>query len=312
MDIRRRHTKNFTTIGNALFNDERLAADEVGIMGYLLSRPHDWETRRPALMRRWHLGRDAMRRVLTNLVRTGWLQAEKIRLSNGTFKVTYEIQDEPGPSLSEDEVKAAFSVVSAEAGDDNSSENDTPEHPPPDTPKPYVDGRIADTRGWEESLNTDSLNTESTKAAVPNWSDLRQKWPASEILSPLACEKLFASLSQEDRRLAVDGVRAYLARCKERNRKTCDLSTYLKERRFETVKVEAENTMFTLRPGTPQAARWLEDGALTDFQRYRLQHGQAITVQTEWPPTLPKEQSTGPPLSPLMTKEDEEELKKWG
>ncbi len=40
MIIRRKHTANFTTIGNVLFNDERLKADEVGIIGYLLSRPH--------------------------------------------------------------------------------------------------------------------------------------------------------------------------------------------------------------------------------------------------------------------------------
>ena len=36
MIIRRRHTANFTTIGNVLFEDERLAADEVGILAYLL------------------------------------------------------------------------------------------------------------------------------------------------------------------------------------------------------------------------------------------------------------------------------------
>ena len=39
MIIRRRHTANFTTIGNALFNDRRLELDEIGLMGYLLSRP---------------------------------------------------------------------------------------------------------------------------------------------------------------------------------------------------------------------------------------------------------------------------------
>ena len=49
MIIRRRHTAHFTTIGNALFEDERLAADEVGVLAFLLSKPHDWQVRRPGV-----------------------------------------------------------------------------------------------------------------------------------------------------------------------------------------------------------------------------------------------------------------------
>ena len=123
MIIRRRHTANFTTIGNALFEDERLAADEVGILAYLLSRPHDWEVRRPALMRRWGVGRDTLKRVMNNWMRTGWCRAEKTRLPDGTFDIVYEIRDEPGPDLSEDEVKRALSLVSSEATIDEANEN---------------------------------------------------------------------------------------------------------------------------------------------------------------------------------------------
>jgi predicted transcriptional regulator len=119
MIIRRRHTANFTTIGNVLFEDERLAADEVGILAYLLSRPHDWEVRRPALMRRWNVGRDAIKRVITNLVRYGWCQPEKTRLANGTFHFIYEIRDEPGATLTDEEVRRALSLVSGEAASDD-------------------------------------------------------------------------------------------------------------------------------------------------------------------------------------------------
>src|ERR1700761_6999670 len=80
--IRRRHTANFTTIGNALFEDGRLAADEVGILAFLLSRPDHWEVRRPALMRRWRVGPDTIKRVMRNLIRFGWCRAEKTRLAN--------------------------------------------------------------------------------------------------------------------------------------------------------------------------------------------------------------------------------------
>ena len=112
MIIRRHHTANFTTIGNGLFEDERLEADEVGILAYLLSRPNDWEVRRAALGRRWRLCRDAIRRVIFNCVRTGWIVARRTRLQNGTFNSIYEVRDEPGPELTEDEARAALASVS--------------------------------------------------------------------------------------------------------------------------------------------------------------------------------------------------------
>jgi hypothetical protein len=123
--IRRHHTANFTTIGNALFDDERLQADEVGILAYLLSRPDNWEVRRPALMRRWKIGRDALRRIITNLVRHGWATACRKRLDNGTYYTIYEIRDEHGPSLTEDEVKRAFSLESNEGVTDENEGNET-------------------------------------------------------------------------------------------------------------------------------------------------------------------------------------------
>src|SRR5262249_10309106 len=96
MIIRRRHTKNFTTISNDLFDDERLAADEVGILAYLLSRPHDWEVRRGALQRRWGIGREAMKRIVTNWIKTGWCWPVRSRAPNGTTFVIYDIRDLPG------------------------------------------------------------------------------------------------------------------------------------------------------------------------------------------------------------------------
>jgi hypothetical protein len=130
MIIRRRHTANFTTIGNALFEDMRLQADEVGILAYLLSRPNNWEVRRTALMRRWSIGAVAIKRIMTNLMRTGWCRAEKTRLANGTFHIVYEIRDDPGPNLSEDDIRGALSLVSSEVANDE-SRAETGEQPPP-------------------------------------------------------------------------------------------------------------------------------------------------------------------------------------
>ena len=139
MIIRRKHTANFTTIGNALFNDERLQADEIGIIGYLLSRPHDWEVRRPQLAKRFRYGREAMKRVMWNGMRFGWIVAQKTKLSNGRFSTIYEIRDEPGPELSDDEIRTALSLASSEAGGsnfDSDGAEQSPDVEPPDTGDP--------------------------------------------------------------------------------------------------------------------------------------------------------------------------------
>src|SRR5882672_6611603 len=196
MIIRRRHTKNFTTIGNELFDDERLAADEVGILAYLLSRHDDWEVRRPALMRRWRCGDDRIKRVIHSLIRTGWCTAQKTRLSNGTFHTIYEIRDEPGPTLTDDEVKDALSLVSSEAAETSS----------PDPGEPGVGEPGVANPPWlyKSLLNTDSLNPESHQTGGGIWLDLQKVWSSDDVLSPLVCERLFAALSRKDQQRAIE------------------------------------------------------------------------------------------------------------
>jgi hypothetical protein len=150
MIIRRKHTANYTTIGNALFNDERLKADELGVLAFLLSRPHHWEVRRPALQRRFKIGRDLMRRILRNLIQLGWVRAELARRPNGTICVEYEVRDEPGPELTADEARSALSLESSDAGpgescDDGMADESAPEpgseaDPDPPDPPPAGDG----------------------------------------------------------------------------------------------------------------------------------------------------------------------------
>ena len=122
MIIRRRHTANFTTIGNALFDDERLAADELGILAFLRSKPADWEVRRPALMKRFRIGRDAMRRIVSSWMRSGWCDAKKERRPDGTFIIVYEIRDDRGPELSDEDIRRALSPESGEVAAEDRSE----------------------------------------------------------------------------------------------------------------------------------------------------------------------------------------------
>jgi len=113
--IRRKVTKNYTTIGNEVFKDERLFPDALGILLFLRSKQNDWEVRRSHLMKRFGLGRDRMRKVVWNWLSTGWVVATRVRLDNGQMDVIYDVYDEPGPGLTDEEIRALFSAESPES-----------------------------------------------------------------------------------------------------------------------------------------------------------------------------------------------------
>lgn len=303
MIIRRKHTANFTTIGNALFNDERLEADELGILAFLRSKPHDWDVRRPALARRFRIGRDSIKRIVHSWLRTGWCVARKTRLANGSFHVIYEIRDEPGPELSEEEIKAALTLVSSGAGHDQSEEQDAIEHPPDPLPPPTenpswgaaqpslaqpspADPPVA----YKTLQNTDSQRKESTKRLV-EFADVKQKWPSENLLSEVASQQAFLALGDAEKEGCLDGIAAYLADCKTQNRKVCDLTTYIRERRWERFAAkQPKASVVLIKHGTPQWQRWFEHYlTIGDEQKYRTMESRAqrdlpYDAPSEWPP----------------------------
>lgn len=332
MIIRRKHTANFTTIGNVLFEDERLEADEVGILAYLLSRPDNWEVRRPALMRRWRVGRDSIKRIVLSLIRCGWIVARKTRLSNGTFLVIYEVRDEPGPELTVDEARAATSLVSSDAGPGEPADEEGPEEsgpdegeksgtdPPTENPSwsadfqpsttglPATAGQHRQTRRGplkEESINPDSTKTESPKRARA-FDDVKALWPTQNLASAFVCEKMHAEIPDELQEAAFNGVKPYLADCKANNRKVCDLATYYRERRWERFAVKSTRTgkPYAAVPGTPQWYRWRdyykETGGPWVFMESQGKSGWDFSVASEWPPALP--------AKPLATEADLKEF----
>jgi hypothetical protein len=229
--IRRRHTANFTTIGNVLFEDERLAADEVGVLAYLLSRPHDWEVRRPALMRRWGMGRDAIKRVVGNLVRYGWCRPERTRLGNGTFYMIYEIRDEPGPTLTDEEVRRALSLVSSEAASDEIDGDGGPEsgsdqlRPNNDPPTPYpslVHPSPADpSLAYISIQNNDLPKTDSTQKIereharekekhALNLAEFKRRWPTIAADDQNRVDNAWFSLSLDEGEAALAGITPFL------------------------------------------------------------------------------------------------------
>lgn len=262
MIIRRRHTANFTTIGNVLFEDERLAADEVGILAYLLSRPHDWEVRRPALQRRWGMGRDAIKRVVSNLVRFGWCIARKDRLPNGTFFMIYEIRDEPGPTLTDDEVRRALSLVSSEAASDESdvisSPNVSPDQPPHSGDPPTGYPSLADPSpgrtevAYIDIQNKDLPRTESTQKPeregararekhALNLAEFKRRWPTNASDDQARVDSAWWALSNEEGEAALIGISPFLDKLKRDHRKHPPAGfTYLSQKRWTLLDAKAE------------------------------------------------------------------------
>jgi predicted transcriptional regulator len=228
MIIRRRHTANFTTIGNVLFEDNRLSADEVGILAYLLSRPHDWEVRRPALMRRWGMGRDAIKRVIGNLVRTGWCRPEKTRLGNGTYYMIYEIRDEPGATLTDEEVRRALSLVSGEAAADDIDgsfvrSGDDPAAVDPPTPYPSLaDPPPGNTEVAYISIQNNELpRTDSTQKIereherakekhALNLAEFKRRWPTTAADDQTRVDNAWFHLTPEEGEGALAGITPFL------------------------------------------------------------------------------------------------------
>lgn len=257
MIIRRRHTANYTTIGNVLFEDERLAADEVGVLAYLLSRPHDWEVRRPALMRRWNMGRDAIKRVITNLVRFGWCRPEKTRLPNGTYFMIYEIRDEPGPELTAEEVRRALSLVSSEAASDETVADqgspvvpdqvpvsgDPPTgHPSlagPSPGDPHLAYKDIQTNDLPRTESTQKLEREHVRAREQHALDLaefKRRWPTNAADDQGRVDRAWFALSFEDGAAALAGIAPFLAHQKQLGRKHAPAGfTYLEQKRWTLI-----------------------------------------------------------------------------
>jgi len=250
MIIKRRYTANFTTIGNRLFEDDRLAADEVGILAYLRSRPHDWEVRRPALARRWNMGRDAIKRVISNLVRTGWCVARKDRLPNGTFFMIYEIRDEPGPTLTDEQVRQALSLVSSEAVSDESdgivSPSSAPDTGDPPTGYPSLaDPPLADTEvAYIDIQNKDLPRTDSTQKPeregararekhALNLVEFKRRWPTNASDDQRRVDGAWYGLSNGEGEAALGGIAPFLENLKRNHRKHPPAGfTYLEQKRW--------------------------------------------------------------------------------
>lgn len=309
MIIKRRVTRQFVQLDNAVVRDKRLSLDEHGMLHYLLSLPDDWEVKPRQLEKYWAIGRDKRRRIFKSLVRIGWAQLEYLRGDDGAILGSrWIIGDEPGRELSDEEV-AAQEGADSEDGEEVTTTETTaaPESKGPDalvsadrgTPYPAVgspDGRV--TRPPENTSpvlrktldeDRDSTNTLPPGPAIaeppamvgdddddgeppPKFGELLRLWPADNIASAYASEKSFQKLSDAHKRAALHGIRPYLADCRSKGQtRLCDLRTYLDERRWEKFAGKASGQrLFDAKRGTAQAMRWREHYERSDPQKLKF------------------------------------------
>lgn len=70
-------------ISNMPIRDERLSAEALGVLAYLLSFSDDWRLTHKDLMRRFHIGRDKTYNIIRELRAAGYLVKELQRAPSG-------------------------------------------------------------------------------------------------------------------------------------------------------------------------------------------------------------------------------------
>jgi len=100
MIIRHKHKGRFTVVPNAIFNDDRLSLAAKGLVGYLLSRPGNWQVRHDQLQHKLGIGRKLLNKLLIELEEAGYLdrEGEQGRDEYNRFlPYNYVVRDIPEP-----------------------------------------------------------------------------------------------------------------------------------------------------------------------------------------------------------------------
>ena len=96
MIIKRKHSGSFAVIPNAISNDEKLKADTLGVLVYLLAKPEDWKVSVADLRRRFHMGRNRVYEIILELEVAAYVKRFQNRAAGNRFSaIEYHIYDCP-------------------------------------------------------------------------------------------------------------------------------------------------------------------------------------------------------------------------
>ncbi|WP_442756611.1 hypothetical protein ACNHKD_08435 [Methylocystis sp. JAN1] len=300
----------YTVVSNALMNDERLSADALGVLVYLLSRPDDWAIHRDQLMARFKIGRDKLQAIFRELSGFGYARLEAVAVaeSGQLAGKRWVIIEEPEAENRQPENPSLGSATDERVS--RRSEKPTVGKP----------GRIINTELrpiTESELKTVSPNPQNATreggeglcdegaaasiAVHPDaWERFKAAWPWQDGQSESvdAARRAFNRLSDADRELCVKGAQAFQPRpgrvcaavfIAERHwsfkprRSSAAVSAPSPSASGSKAQRRADGTWW-LAPDSPQLQSWHEHERKT-CGRARM----GCTRPSEWPPSHPSQ-----------------------
>jgi hypothetical protein len=328
MIIKRRVTRQFVQIANEVVRDKRLSLEAHGLLHYLLSMPDTWEVNQSQLARYWSIGRDKCRRIFGELRGTGWASLERLQAEDGSFigsrwiigdecaaevspealaqdDTDYDTDDETvetGPEVpAAPESQAPAARAQASDATDHTTENPAAGESGRRETRPTENPSLQERKTLQKEIFPTNTQAESVVEGAddddgsppPTWGQVLARWPRDNVVSPFACERLFAKLDDRHKRGCYDGMPPYLADCRAKGQsRLCDLRTFIDERRWEKFAgngIRAGASLYIVRRGTPQQMRWREWFERNDphrvksFDRIMAMSG-TYTARSEWPP----------------------------
>jgi DnaD/phage-associated family protein len=93
--VRVRKDARYFVASNVPFNDKRLSWEARGVMGYLLSKPDNWQVSMVDLVNQSDAGMKVIRKVLAELRHSGYMSRERVTVAHGHFQWITTLYESP-------------------------------------------------------------------------------------------------------------------------------------------------------------------------------------------------------------------------
>ncbi|CAN2533090.1 hypothetical+protein [Methylocapsa aurea] len=231
--------RSFTIIDNRLLAAGGLSLEAMGLLAYLLSRPDDWIVRLGYLCDQHRIGRDRMRRIMSELREAGYAQLETVR-DEHTGRVKGSVWSIFEESSADGDGEGA---EDAEAPNDRAPENPSlgvterlktrqSEKPTVGKPVPIINTEVITNTDSEQiplppkggvergaSRKGEKNSGEVGAAAEARWKAMKKPWPFDPAATPGDARAAFMALSVSDQESAIRYAPRYLAATEGRKRK---------------------------------------------------------------------------------------------
>ncbi len=88
---------HYLRVDNAVFEDAELSWEARGLLGYLLTKPDQWQVRIHDLVAHGPARMKKVKRMLAELEEHGYLRRWRFRREDGSFEWDAEVYESPGP-----------------------------------------------------------------------------------------------------------------------------------------------------------------------------------------------------------------------